>query len=134
MDVFRVFGVTHTQGSEMLRNISSRKRQNMPDVPETRGRKSVISKEKIAEVDHLLETEGIEGRALTWEQLGMSVGLDCSGRTIQRAMGSLEYRKCIACQQGCVNKATAEKRYNWARLMLEQYPLSEDWHRSQIQR
>lgn len=47
----------------------------------------------------VLETEGIEARRFAWEQLGNEVGLDCSGRTVQRAMGTMNYQKCIACQK-----------------------------------
>lgn len=45
----------------------------------------------------VLETESIEARRFTSEQLGNEVGLDCSGRTVQRAMGTMSYHKCTAC-------------------------------------
>lgn len=32
-------------------------------------------------MERILETEGMEARALTWSQLGYEVGLECSGRT-----------------------------------------------------
>ena len=51
----------------------------------------LIGPEKIREMERILETEGIEARAYTWEQVGFEVGLECSGRTVQRAMGTMEY-------------------------------------------
>ena len=44
-------------------------------------------------------------------------------------MGTMDYHKCIACQRGWVSKASAEKRVNYARLMLGRYPLVDDWKR-----
>ena len=67
----------------------------------------------------ILENEGIEARGLTWEQLGTEVGLDVSGCTVRRALGTLEYYKCIACKKGWVNEQTAEKRVYHVRIMLE---------------
>ena len=51
-------------------------------------------------MERILEEEGIEARSLTWQQLGYEVGLDCSGRTIQRAMGTMDYHKCVSCKKG----------------------------------
>lgn len=73
--------------------------------------------------------EGFEARALTWAQLGMEVGLDCSDRTIQRAMETLNYRKCVACKKFWVNERLKEKRRDWADYMLKKYPDPEDWKR-----
>ena len=42
-------------------------------------------------------------------------------------MGTMDYRKCIACTRGWVNKKTAGKRLDWARYMLEKYPEPDDW-------
>jgi hypothetical protein len=83
---------------------------NDKSLEESRGRKSLISKDKLKEMEYILETEGIAGRAMTWQQLGLEIGLDVSGRTIQRALGSLEYSKYIACQRGWVNAKTASRR------------------------
>ena len=66
------------------------------------------------EMERILETEGIEARASTWEQLGYEVGLGCSGRTVQRAMGTMDYHKCVSCRKGSVNKKTAAHRVSWA--------------------
>ena len=80
-------------------------------------------------MERILEEEGIEARALTWEQLGEEIGLDCTGRTIKNAMGTMDYHKCIACRKGWVNKKTAENRVKWTDFMLERYPKPEDWYR-----
>ena len=103
-DVFRTFNVSHRRGWEFLRDnspsSSSRGRHNDSNQEETRGRKGLITPRKIREMERLLEEEGIETRALTWEQLGYEVGLDCTGRTVQRAMGTMNYHKCVSCRKG----------------------------------
>lgn len=80
-------------------------------------------------MERILETEGIEARSYIWEQLGFEVGLECSGRIVQRAMGTMDYHMCIACRRGWVNQKTAKNRMNWASVMLERYPEPKDWYR-----
>ena len=128
-DVFRTFDVSREQGYAFLRNDSARRLENNSDAEETRGRKSLITPKQIREMERILETEGIEGRGLTWSQLGYEIGLDCSGQTIQRAMGTMDYHKCLSCRRGWVNNKTAAHRVEWAQVMLNRYPESEDWHK-----
>ena len=81
-DVFRTFNVSHRQGYEFLRNDSSSRRlHNDSDQEETRGRRQLISADKLREMERILQDEGIEARALTWEQLRYEVGLECMYRT-----------------------------------------------------
>lgn len=102
---------------------------NDPEQKETRGRKSIISADKIREMEVVLETESIEARRFTSEQLGNEVGLDCSGRTVQRAMGTMSYHKCTARRKGWVNERLAERRVQYASTMLQRYPEPKDWQR-----
>ena len=51
-------------------------------------------------MEMILESDEFESRALTWEQLGYKANLDVDGRTIKRAMGTMDYHKCIACKKG----------------------------------
>lgn len=119
-DVFRTFNVSTRQGHEFLRNDSSSRRlHNDPNQKETRGRPRVIIAEKLREMERILQEEGIEARALTWELLGYEVGLECTGETVKNAMGSMQYRKCIACKKGWVNEKTARDRKAWAEVMKE---------------
>lgn len=87
------------------------------------------SADKIREMERILQKEGIEERAMTWEQLGYEVGLECTGQTVKNAMGSLNYRKSIACKKGWVIEKTARYRKAWAQTMKEKYPKPEDWYR-----
>ena len=119
-DFFRVFGASKQIGWKMLSD-SSRTRYNA-DVSETRGRQSIVTPRHIREMERVLETEGMEARGLTWEQLGYEVGLECCGRTIQRAMETMDYHKCVACRKGWVNESTAKRRVEWATVMKERYP------------
>ena len=78
--VFQTFNVSTRQGHEFLHNDSSSHRlHNDPNRKETRGRPRVISAEKLREMERILQEEGIEARAMTWEQLGYEVGLECIG-------------------------------------------------------
>ncbi|KAI9883088.1 MAG: hypothetical protein M1823_005142 [Watsoniomyces obsoletus] len=126
-DVFQKFNVPRSTGYRLLQKKTSRQRHNDPDPPETRGPKSIITSSQIKEIEHILETEGVNARALTWEQLGFEAGVEASGKTIKRALGSLNYHKCIACTKGWVSPQTAEHRVKYAKLMLERYPTKEDW-------
>jgi hypothetical protein len=51
-------------------------------------------------MEAILENEGIEGKGYTWEQTGTEIGLNLSGRTIKKALGSMDYHKWIACRKG----------------------------------
>lgn len=79
-------------------------------------------------MEQIIETERIAGRALAWEQLGLEAGVEACPKTIKNTMGTLDYRKCIACQKGWVTKEMAEGRLEYARCMLERYPEPQDWY------
>ena len=81
----------------MINSSSDRTGDHDPHKSETRGRKKAISSEKIQEMKDLLETERVAARALTWEQLGMEVGLNLSTHTIKDAMEKERYHKRLAC-------------------------------------
>lgn len=81
-DIFRTFNVSSREGWRFLSDSSSRRLHNDPDREEHRGRKPLIGPEKIRGMKRILETEGIETRSYTWEQLGFEVGLECSGRIV----------------------------------------------------
>lgn len=89
---------------------SSRRLHNDAEKVKTRGRHAIVTPQLIREIEQVIEEEGFEARALTWEQLGYEVGLECSGRTIQAAMGTIDYHKCVACRKGWVNAKTARRR------------------------
>jgi hypothetical protein len=128
-DVFRYNGVGHRQGWAMISKGSvDRRHHNREDVDKDhRGRPSIIGHKEIREMDRIIREEGFEARCLSWEALGREVGLDCSRRTIQRAMGSMSYHKCIACTKAWCNNSTAKHRVEWSTVTKERYPEPEDW-------
>ena len=129
-DVLRTFNVSHTQGHEFLRAESSSCRlHNDLNREETRGRPRIISANKVREMERILQEEGIEASAMTWQQLGFEVGLECTGETVKKALGLMDYRKCVACKKGWVNEKTARDRKAWAEVMKGRYPRPEDWYR-----
>ncbi len=129
-DIFRTFNVSSREGWRLLndRN-SSRRSGNDPNVEDHQGSQPLISPKKIREMERILETEGIEAPAYTWEQLEFEVSLNCSGHTMKRAMDKMEYHKCIACRRDWVHEKTAKYRSKWATTMLQKYLHQEDWHR-----
>ena len=98
-DVFRTFGVENRQSHELLRGESARRHHNEFEDSENRGRHRIISPKQIREMERILEEEGMEGRSLTWEQLGYEINLKCNDRTVKRAMGIMKYHKYIACKK-----------------------------------
>ncbi len=121
-DIFRTFNVSSREGWRFLnvRN-SSRRLRIDPNVKDHRGSQPLISPKKIREMEHILETEGIEARAYTWKQLRFEVGLECSRHTVNRAMGTMEYHKYIACRKSGVYEKRPKNRLNWATTILQKY-------------
>ncbi|KAF1976439.1 hypothetical protein BU23DRAFT_630291 [Bimuria novae-zelandiae CBS 107.79] len=131
--VFEQFGVSKARGWEILRSGRDRRRLGVDSThTETRGRPLLISPTELHKLDQLVEDLDCEGRSISWETLAHESGLDVSARIIKRAMGTLNYRKCIACKKGWVNKATAANRKQYAELMLERYPQQKDWYHGQL--
>lgn len=94
---------------------------------EPRGRPSKISHSQIKEMDRILQSYGLEGRQLTWEQLGKEACVEACGRTIKKTMESLDYHKCIACTKGWLSNKSAKKRVKFADAGLQLRPEPEDW-------
>lgn len=77
--------------SDICKAPSSRRGANYEKTEEKRGRPSKVTPKDIRAMEKILEEDGFCTRALTWEQLGYEAGLDVSWRTIQRAMGTMDY-------------------------------------------
>jgi hypothetical protein len=128
--VFRQFNVGKTQGWQILREGRDRRRLGVEQQRvETRGRPPSISSEDLHRMERIIEDCDVEGRSMSWDTLAYESGLDVSPRTIQRATGTLNYYKCIACRKGWVNKVTALNRIEYAKLMKARYPHQDDWKR-----
>ena len=127
--VFRYNGVSRATGYRILRSSNPRTLKNDPARKETRGRRSLISPREIHEMERILENEGLEGRALSGQQLEFEVGLDVFEATIRRTMGTMDYHKCLACQRGWQSPKRAANRVKYAKVMLERHPEPEDWDR-----
>ncbi len=82
-DVFCTFNVSHAIGWRALSN-QPRRHHNEPTTIEKRGRHSIVTPQKIREMERILEEDGFEARALTWEQLGYEVGLECVRYSVMR--------------------------------------------------
>ena len=98
--VLRANGVLHATGYRILRSNNPRTLKNVLTRTEKRHRPNKITPEQIREMEKILENEGLEGRSLTWMQLGFEAQVEASEATIRRAMGTLDYHKRLACQRG----------------------------------
>ena len=129
-EVFDFFGVKSTQGYELLRASTTRKRHHNPELLETRGRHSKLSGSQIREADSILEEEelGIEGKRYTWTQIGLEIGAEVHGHTMKRNLqAALNYYKCLACVKNWLDSGICERRVKWAEEALELRPEPENW-------
>src|SRR4051812_8375298 len=128
-EVFRHFGVSHRQGWAMISEGSvDRRHHNAEEVEERRGRPPIISREQIKEMDRILQEVGFEARAMSWVDLAYEAGIEgVAPDTIKRAMGSMDYHKCIACRKGWYLKKAAKNRVEFLRAQLQLRPQPSDW-------
>ncbi|KAL0939836.1 HMG box protein [Colletotrichum truncatum] len=128
--VFEHAGVSHRQGWQILNEGRARRHNGDTQTTERRGRKKVLSKEDLQAMEDLVWSRDFEAAALTWQSLAWEAGIhtSCSWRTIQRAIGTLGYRKCITCDKGWVSSDTAARRVKDAQVALEKRPRPQDWH------
>ena len=64
-DLFRVFATSKQTGWKMLTTENFSRTRHNADVPETRGRHSIVTPRHIREMERILETEGMEALGLT---------------------------------------------------------------------
>ncbi|KAF2675596.1 hypothetical protein K458DRAFT_425360 [Lentithecium fluviatile CBS 122367] len=99
--VFRANGVSKARGWAILAAGEERRRLGQESRgEETRGRPPLISPEDLRRMERIIEDLDAEGRSMSWETLAYESGLEVSARTVKRAMGTLDYHKCIACRKG----------------------------------
>ncbi|KAK4233043.1 hypothetical protein C8A03DRAFT_48281 [Achaetomium macrosporum] len=104
-DVFKQFGVSYPTGWRYLRE---------PDSHGSRTYDSAFRTADLATIERFLESTGFDGRTV-------------SARTVRRAVGSLDFRFCVACQKQWASQRLKERRVEYSRIMLEKYPEREDW-------
>lgn len=106
---------------------SSRTFNHNPFSDETRGRPRKLSDKDVQAIAAMYSNEGYEARHLPWAaQAGAATDADICGRTVQRSLGRVGYRKCIAAEKESVRPADAKARVDYARARLEAWDL-EDW-------
>lgn len=125
-EIFRACQVSKTRGYEIIKSFD-RKFHNA--CKETRGRKKLLTDEDLDKIERLLWSEGFEARRLTYPQLLPAAGIDkeVHSQTIQRALGTRQWRKCIACPRSFVSQRHAKQRVEFARKSLEERPTKEDY-------
>jgi transposase len=128
-DIFRAMGVSKSMGYRIL-NDSERTFHNNPFADDTRGRKKKLSEEDLDKTEELIWNNGIEGRRLGNQALLMESGVEveCSDRTILRALGQRDWRRCVACQRSFVDEKLMKRRVEEAQTSLNVRPNPADWH------
>jgi hypothetical protein len=133
-------GVTHSKselcrthdssdrtGWRLRKEQRSRRLANDPDRTETRGRRKQITEDQSSELAKMIENEGFEARALTYEQLAIAIHAEVSGCTIKREPnGPGDFRR-TGCQRKSVQKSLKDLRVNWCKRVLAERPNPEDW-------
>ena len=130
--IFQEFGVAERAGYNIIKSGASSRTRHNSSLVETRGRKRKISDDQLKEADHILQDQDLqlEGKRYTWDALAQEIGADVMGRTMKRTLtAALNYHKCLSCVEGWLAMASEERREEFATVMLNKYPRSEDWHR-----
>lgn len=126
--LFKHFGVPESSGRRLVKSdFKILHNNNLHD--ETRGRKKLISDDDITKIERLLYDGGSEARKLPWTSIPAAAGVDFNGsaRTIHRAVGDKDWRKCTTCIKGWVSEDYATQRVRAATQSLEKRLLPQDW-------
>ena len=126
--LFKDQNVPRASGFQILKHSSIRRLVNDSNRKETRGRKSKLTESDVHHAEMIIWRYGREGRVLTWEELAQEADLDVSGRTLQRHLVTLGYRRCLACRRNFVGEEIAALRVKFAEEMLAKYPNPKDWY------
>ncbi|KAI3322351.1 hypothetical protein HD806DRAFT_536188 [Xylariaceae sp. AK1471] len=107
---------------------------NNPFTVETRGRNRLLSEEQLDQLEAFLWNNSFEARRLPWSDLCNAAGLEWpertnppSARTIQRALGQRDWRKCITCTRSWVSESLATNRVRQCREILLERGFSWDY-------
>lgn len=73
------------------------------------GRPPVLTDKQIDEVIKYLG-HNFHHRALPWKNLAAECHLDCSTRTLQRALAKRGYHKCVACPKPFISESARQQR------------------------
>jgi hypothetical protein len=125
--LFQRLDIPKRSGYRILAQQADRTHHNQPGIDEARGRPKLITPQDLARLDTIIQSCGVQGRSMTWETLAYEADLDVSVDTIRRAMGTLDYHKCIACRKTWISDDLRKRRKKWAAFMLNRYPDKEDW-------
>lgn len=123
--LFRSLNVPQASGHQITR---SKQPRRLHAYSEPRGRKPKLTEADLRTIEDILWQGGFEARSLSWQSLILEAGLDCSARTLQRAMKQLKYRHCVACPHSWVAPDIAANRVEFAKTMLKKYPQPSDWY------
>ncbi|KAK5991759.1 hypothetical protein PT974_07793 [Cladobotryum mycophilum] len=125
--IFRHFDLSRSQGYAALSS-SAPKRED-PEWEETRGRPNKVPEADQQKMERLLWDDKYADVGLNWQGLAKEAGVEmtCNPRTLHRTMGTLLYRRCLGCGRCWTHKRNKEKRCDYARKMLREFPQVQDW-------
>lgn len=100
---------------------------NTPATPrKPQGRHAMIDEEKLARPVGFI-TSSSDGRRMSYKQLGQHCRINANDCTIQRALSSAGYHRCIAVRKPFLNERAKTLRLAWARRY--QHYTKDDWAR-----
>lgn len=138
LSIYKQFNVYRRTGQRILKAGTVRRHHNDPFAGgEKRGRHRLLDDEAIDKIEKLLWEQGFEARRLPWAALPDAAGVEFpgrmppSGKTVRRALGHRDYRKCIACVKSWVAEGSALTRVVWAKeqLMAHKFDYECYWSR-----
>lgn len=79
-------------------------------------------------MQEIFESCGTEGLVLSWKGLAYEAWIEnVLARTVQKAMGMIEYHQCVAYKKGSINDRTAKHCMKNAKIMLERNLDRQHW-------
>lgn len=126
-DIFRRFKISHTTGYKILREPEEREGRTKYG-PETRGRKKILSESDVQQIIRFVQTNGFDSRTIPYAALPAATGLEveCSSETVRRALKPYGFRFYQAYQKKHLSNKAKERRVEYARYILEEYPEKKD--------
>jgi hypothetical protein len=116
--------INKSQGYEIIKSDSVCTLSHRSEV-NPRGRPPKLDSQKKDKIIELLDNKH-DAQYITWQQLGIEVGVEATEKTIQVAMKEKEIIDGIALQKLLVSTMTAEKRVDRAENQLEAHGSAED--------
>lgn len=118
-NIFQQFDFKKSTGWKTLREEHPNHRTFNNAFKETRGRKKALSNANLAILERFIESKGYDARTTPWAAMPAAASLDLnsapSGRIVQRALKSRNFRFYVACQKSWILSKLKDIREEYCR-------------------